>query len=82
MIMYNNGSHFGADEEYFLIGYALLVILWIVLIFTHLKPILRSINKNDEITRLLMYGAFVVLGLGYLYRFLDVVLVYYNGDGV
>ena len=80
--MRNNDSHFGADEEYFVVGYLIMIVVWIGLLVTHFMPILKSVSKSDDITRLCIYGGFVVLGLAYFYRFLDVLMMYYNGEGV
>ena len=80
--MWNNGNHFGADEEYFLIGYIVLVIMWLGLIFTHFKPIAKAVQVTDDWTRLLVYGGFICLGVAYLYRFLDVLMISYDGSGI
>ena len=80
--MKNNGSHFGADEEYFTTGYLLVIAVWLLLLIFLFMPILKSVSKSDDLTRLFLYGGFVILGLAYFYRFLDVLMVYYNGEGV
>ena len=63
-------------------GYFLLIAVWVGLLATHFMPILKSVSKTDDSARLFIYAGFVVLGLAYLYRFLDLIMVHYNGEGV
>ena len=79
--MLNNGSHFGEDEN-FLPGYVILVIIWIGFLIFFMKPVIRSLkNDKPEWLRVLIYSGMIILGLGYFYRFLDLVLTYKSGRG-
>lgn len=81
ILMRNNDSHFGGDEDYFLEGYTCLALLWLSFIFVYIKNILRSIKNQNDTTRLIIYCSYIFLGLAYFYRFLDLMLTSYNGEG-
>lgn len=78
--MLNNGSHFGEDQN-FLMGYALLTIIWIGLIIRFFMPVANSLStKNTTWTQILIYCGFLLLGLAYFYRLLDLTMIYNYGE--
>lgn len=83
VVMMNNGSHFGEDEGSLIWAYGFLTVAWIVVLIGFFKHIVKSLKIDQpEWTRIFMYSGFILLGLAYFYRFLDLLMVSYNGKGV
>lgn len=78
--MFNGNSYFGEDEN-FLAGYIVLIVIWGVLLIRMFLPVVNSFNeKSLTWQQILIYSGFLMLGLGYFYRLIDLFLVYNFGE--
>lgn len=79
--MYNDESHFGEDEK-LLSGYLIMMTVWIVLMVKFALPLMNTVMKSNDQTRMAVFGGLVILGFAYFYRLLHLAIYYTNGNGI
>lgn len=79
--LWNNGSHFGVDEN-ILWPYAGLMVLWALLLFKILIPILKSLigQQSPSYAESFLYSGYLLLILALFYRFIDLITKSYSGE--
>ena len=79
--MYNDGSHFGEDEK-LLPGYLAMMTVWVVLLIKYALPLVNSVLKSQDQTRITVFSGLIILGFAYFYRLLHLGIYYADGEGV
>lgn len=61
-------------------GYAVLIVIWLVLLVKMFVPIVRSTDQvSFSWQQIFIYSGFLLMGIGYIYKFIDLILVYSQG---
>jgi hypothetical protein len=77
----NDGSQFGEDEN-FIAGYILLVVIWVVMIVRFFKTLIDVFIQSRDQAKVTAFAGLVALGAAYFYRLLHFAIYYSNGEGL
>ena len=56
--------------------------VWIVLMIKFAYPLINSVMKSQDHTKITVFSGLIILGFAYFYRLLHLAIYYTNGEGI